>query len=142
MNNQESIDKIIEILKEGAIKFHDDFDKNLKYFFWEERKDDEIIIHFNMIYGRELEYLIILKKQKIMTNYIPNVKGHDRLDLASNPYRGLNFTDENVILGNIYDSIQKIDVAEIACYKKFGIILRNPLNLTGIYNINIRYITD
>ena len=29
MNKQDSVDKIIEILKKGALKFHDDFDKNL-----------------------------------------------------------------------------------------------------------------
>lgn len=142
MNKPDSINKIIDILKEGALKFHDDFDKNLKYYFIEERKDDEIIIHFNIKYNRELEYLIIFKKQKTMADHIPNVRGYSKLDLNSNPYRSLNFTDENSILGNIYDSIKNINVDEIACYQKFGIILRNPLELTGIYNINIKYITD
>ena len=32
MNEQDSINKIIKILKEGALKFHDDFNKNLKYY--------------------------------------------------------------------------------------------------------------
>ncbi len=142
MSEQNSVDKMIELLKRGAIKFHDDFNKNLKYYFVEERKDDEIVIHFNMEYDRNLEYLIILKKQKTQTDYIPNVKGYIKLDLSLNPYRNLHFTDENVILANIYDLIQEINVDEIACYQKFGIILRNPLELSGIYNINIKYITD
>lgn len=142
MNKQDSIDKIIEILKKGALKFHDDFDKNLKYYFIEEKRDNEIVIHFNIIYDRELEYLIIFRKQKIMADYIPNVKGHNRLDSSLNPYKDLNFTDENVILGNIYDYLKEIHVDEIACYQKFGIILRNPMDLKGIYNINIKYITD
>ena len=142
MNKQDSVDKIIEILKKGALKFHDDFDKNLKFYFIEEKKDDEIVIHFNINYDRELEYLIIFKKQKTMADYIPNVKGYNKLDLSLNPYKNLNFTDENVILSNIYDYIKEIYVDEIACYQKFGIILRNPLELKGIYNINIKYITD
>ena len=142
MNEKDSIDKIIKILKEGALKFHDDFNKNLKYYFFDEKKDDEIIIHFNIKYGKELEYLIIFKKQKTMANHIPNVKGFHQLDLNSNPYKKLNFTDENTILGNIYDLIKEINFEDIACYEKFGIILLNPLELTGIYNINIKYITD
>lgn len=142
MNNQDSIDKIIEILKNGAIKFRNDFDRRLKCDFYEEKKDDEIVIHFNIKYDRELEYLIIFKKQKTMADYIPNVKGYKKLDLSLNPYKNLNFTDENAILGNIYDYIKEIYVDEIACYQKFGIILRNPLELKGIYNINIKYITD
>ena len=142
MSNQDSVNKIIDILKKGAIKFHDDFDQNLKYYFVEGKKDDEIVVHFNIIYYRTLEYLIIFKKQKTQANYIPNVKGHNKLDLTLNPYRNLHFTDENAILSNIYDLIQNINVDEIACYQKFGIILRNPLELSGIYNINIKYITD
>ena len=142
MSKQNSEDKIIEILKKGALKFHDDFDKNLECYFIEEKKDDEIVIHFNIKYDRELEYLIIFKKQKTMADYIPNVKGHNKLDLSLNPYKKLKFTDENAILSNIYDYIKEIYVDEIACYQKFGILLRNPLELKGIYNINIKYITD
>lgn len=142
MNKQDSIDKIIQILKKAALTFRDDFDVNLKCYFIEEKRDNEIVIHFNIEYDRELEYLIIVKKQKTATDYIPNLKGYDKLDLSSNPYRKLNVTDENVILGNIYDNIKEISVEEIACYQKFGILLRNPLELEGIYNINIKYITD
>ena len=142
MNKQDSIDKIIKILKEGALKFHDDFNKDLKYCFFDEKKDNEIIIHFTLTYGRDLEYLIILKKQKILTNHIPNIKGYTRLDLNSNPFKNLSFTDENTILANIYDLIKKINFEDIACYEKFGIILLNPLELIGIYNINIKYIAD
>lgn len=50
MNKQNSVDKIIEILKKGALKFHDDFDKNLKFYFVEEKKEDEIVLHFNLKY--------------------------------------------------------------------------------------------
>lgn len=142
MSKQDSVDKIIELLKKGAIKFHDDLGKNLKYYFTEEKKDNEIVIHFNLEFDRNLEYLIIFRKQKIQADYIPSVKGYTKLDLSLNPYRTLHFTDENIILANIYDLIQEINVDEIACYQKFGIIIRNPLELSGIYNINIKYITD
>lgn len=140
--NQESMDKIIEILKKSALKFHDDFDRNLKFYFIEEKKEDEIVLHFNIKYDRELEYLIIFKKLKTTTDYIPNVKGYNKLDLRLNPYKNLKFTDENVILSNIYDLLKEIYIDEIACYQKFGIILRNPLKLKGIYNIYIKYISD
>ena len=142
MSEQDSVNKIIEILKKGALKFRDDFDKNLECYFMEEKKEDEIVVHFHIEYDRELEYLIIFKQQKTMADSIPNVKGYNRLDLSLNPYKNLNFTDENVILSNIYDDIKEIYVDESACYQKFGIILRNPLDLKGIYNINIKYITD
>lgn len=110
-------------------------------FYWKKR-DDEIVLHFNIKYNRELEYLIIFKKLKTIADYIPNVKGYNKLDLSLNPYKNLKFTDENVILGNIYDYIKELPVDEIACYQEFGIILRNPLELEGIYNINIKFITD
>ncbi len=142
MNKQNDVNKIIEILKKGALKFRDDFDENLKHEFAEERKEDEIIVHFKIFYNRELEYLISFKKQKIVVDNIPNVKGYTKLDLGSNPFRKLKFTDESYILGNIYDYIKEIHIDEIVCYEKFGIILRNPLELDGIYNINIKYITD
>ena len=116
MNKQDSVDKIIEILKKSALKFHDDFDRNLKFYFIEEKKENEIILHFNIIYDRELEYLIIFKKLKTITDYIPNVKGHNKLNLSLNPYTNLKFTDENAILSNIYDYIKEIYVDEIACY--------------------------
>lgn len=142
MNDNDSINKIITILKDGATKFHDEFDKNLEYYFKEEIKEDEVVVHFNITYGRKLEYLLIFKKQKSDYDHIPSIKGENALDLTSNPYKELNFTDENCILGNIYNLLENINYDEIACYKKYGIILLNPLELKGLYNINILYITD
>lgn len=139
MKEQESINKIIEILKKGALKFQDDFSKQLDYYFIEEKKENEIIIHFNIIYGKKIEYLIIFEKLKTMADHIPNVKGYDKLNLSTNPYRNLKYTDENAILGNIYEYIEKEQVDEINCYQEFGIILRNPLELKGIYNINVKF---
>lgn len=142
MKKNENMDEIIEILKKGAVKFHDDLCKKLQYYFVEEKKEDEIIIHFNIIYDIHLEYLMIFKKLKTTSDHIPNVRGYNQLDSRLNPYRNLTFTDENEILGNIYDYIQEINVEEIACYQKFGIIIRNPIKLKGIYNINIKYVTE
>lgn len=142
MNKEDCINQIIDIFKQSAINFRDDFNKNLSCYFSEEKEDEDIILHFYITYDRELEYLIIFKKQQSTFDYIPNIKNHNKLSLSSNPFKSLNFTDENVILSHIYDNIQKIKFDEIACYQNFGIILRNPLDLTGIYNINIKYITD
>lgn len=142
MNELESVNTLIEIIKESALKFGTSLNSNLKYYFKEEKNDNEVIIYFNMMYGRELEYMIVLKRQKIELDYIPDVQGYEKLDLVTNPYKSLTYTDENVILGNIYDLIQNIDKAEIACYEKLGIIIRNPLQLKGLYGINIKYITD
>ena len=142
MDKQESVDKIVEILKKSSLKFRDDFDRNLKCYFVEEKKDNEIVLHFNIIYDRLLQYLIIFNKLKTIADYIPNIKGYNKLDLKLNPYKKLKFSDENAILSNIFDYLKEISFDEIACYQKFGIILRNPLELKGIYNINIKYITD
>lgn len=142
MDKQESVDKIVEILKKSALKFRDDFDRNLKCYFVEEKKDNEIVLHFNIIYDRLLQYLIIFNKLKTIADYIPNIKGYNKLDLKLNPYKKLKFSDENAILSNIFDYLKEISFDEIACYQKFGIILRNPEKLNGIYNINIKYITD
>ena len=142
MNTQEIESKVIEILKNSALRFRDDINKNVRCFFTEERKEDEIIIHFNLVSDRILEYLLIFKKLKTIAEHIPDVKGYAKLNLRENPYRNLYFSDEHCILGYIYDYIQKENYDEIACYQKFGIILRNPLKLEGIYTINIIYITD
>lgn len=142
MKQQDSVDKMVELLKKGALKFRDDFDPKLDVYFTEERKEEEIVIHFHLIEERELEYRIVFRKQKTTAEYIPKVKGYEQLDTTSNPYKTLRFTDENAILSNIYDTIKEIDVAEIACYQMFGIILRNPLELKGIYNINIKFMMD
>ena len=68
-----------------------------------------------------------------------------RSKLAENPtpvYSLAWSPDENYMLGNIYDNIIKYPYQEIVCYKKIGIIIKNPLELNGIYNINIKYIGD
>mgnify|MGYP007114022360 CR=1 FL=1 len=103
MSKQDSVNKIIEIIKKSALKFRDDFDKNVNCYFMEEKKDNEIIIHFNIKYGRDLEYLIIFRKQKIMADYIPNVKGYNKLDLSSNPYKNLNFISSKRYIGSETD---------------------------------------
>ena len=138
--NKDGIDKLTEVIKKGALKFHDDFDKNLNYSFFEEEKENEIIVHFTIKYDRDVKYLIKLKKQNIDTDYIPDVKGYNKLSSNSNPYKSLKFSDRNEILGNIYDYLKEIDIAEIVCYEKFGIIIRNPACLTGIYNIDVQYV--
>lgn len=142
MNKHKSMDKILDILEQSALKFRNEFNPNLEYYFLQEESEDEIIVHFNIVYGRRLEYLIIFRKLNVTVNYIPNLKGYNKLDTTVNPYRKLKFTDENAILGNIYDLIKIINTEEIACYQKFGIILRNPLELIGIYNINIKFTTE
>lgn len=134
--------KIIDILKNAALRFHDDLGKNIEYYFTEEETNEEIVVHFNMIYGGFLEYLITFKKLNTVANSIPNVKGYNKLSLDENPFKKLHFSDENAIMANIYDFIQDINFDEIVCYEKFGIILLNPIDLTGIYNINIRFLNN
>lgn len=38
MSKQDSVNKIIEIIKKSALKFRDDFDKNVNCYFMEEKK--------------------------------------------------------------------------------------------------------
>ena len=139
MFSQESSNKIVELLKKSAINFRNDFNKNLKGAFITEKKEDEIVVHFKVFYNRELEYLLIFSKQN---NENIEVEDFEKLENSSNPYKQLHFTDENYILGCIFDNIKEITFEEIVCYKKMGIMLKNPLDLKGIYNIKVKYITD
>lgn len=142
MIRTESINSIINIIKNGTASYFKEFDKNIGVSGFIEEKEDEIIVHFVIEYDRDLEYLVFLKKQKTDADVIPNVKGYSKLNLSMNPYDELDFTDENKILAKIYDLIKNIPYKEIVCYQEFGIILRDPLDLDGIYNINVKYISD
>ena len=143
MNNTNDNTAIINIFKETAISFVNSFDKNLKYYFKEDVTEDKITMILELIYDRHLKYEFIMEKAKNNSDKIPNISGYEKLDnTEKNPYKELNFTDENYMLGNIYDNIIKHPYQEIVCYKKIGIIIKNPIDMDGIYNINIRYIGD
>lgn len=143
MNNTNDKDTIINIFKEAAIFFVNSFDKDLKYYFKEDITEDKITMMFELIYDRHLKYEFIMEKAKNNSDKIPNISGYEKLDnTGKNPYKELNFTDENYMLGSIYDNIIKYPYQEIVCYKKIGIIVKNPVDMNGIYNINIRYIGD
>lgn len=141
-NEKNSIDTIINIFKDAALTFVNSFNKNLRYYFKENIKENEIIVLFDLSYDRHLRYEIKLEKAKKNFIKIPNVKGYEKIEDSSNPYKQLSFSDENFILGNIYDNIIKYSYTEIVCYKKIGIIVKNPIDLEGIYNINVRYIGE
>lgn len=141
-NDKKEID-IINIFKNAAISFVNSFDKDLKYYFKENVTEDKITMIFELIYDRHLKYEFKMEKAKNNSDKIPNISGYEKLDnTEKNPYKELNFTDENYMLGNIYENIIKHPYQEIVCYKKIGIIVKNPINMNGIYNINIRYIGD
>lgn len=141
--SEDSVKKIINIFKDTALDFKDKFNKNLVYYFEENISDEEIILKFNIEFDRDLEYFIVMKKQKKNLNYIPKLRGHEPLNCdVGNPFEKLKFTDENYILSKIYDLIIKDSFDEIACYSNFGILIRNPLDLKGIYNINVKYFGD
>lgn len=142
MLQKESYDKIINIFKEATTDFKNCFNKNLTSYYETDISDEEIILKFNVKFDRELNYAVIMKKQKRASNSIPKLKGYEPLEHTTNPYKKLKYTDENYILSRIYDLIQKCNFDEIVCYSKFGIIIRNPLELKGIYNINVKYIGD
>ena len=143
MDNTNDNTTIINIFKESAISFVNSFDKDLKYYFKENDAEDKIIMLFELIYDRHLKYEFIMEKAKNNSDKIPNISGYEKLDnTEKNPYKELNFTDENYMLGNIYDNIIKYPYQEMVCYKKIGIIIKNPIDMDGIYNINVRYIGE
>ncbi len=145
MNNTKAIiiTNIINIFKDSATSFVNSFNKNLKYYFKENITEDKVIMIFEVIYDRHLKYEFKMERAKNNFDKIPSISGYEKLNSnEKNPYKELNFTDENYMLGNIYDSIIKYPYQEIACYKKIGIIIKNPMRLDGIYNISIKYIGD
>ena len=136
----ESVQILEDIIKKGAIKFRDEIGTNIECSFIEKEEEDEKDICFNLYFGEKHEYQIALKKFKTENDDIPDVKGYNKMDLTTNPFKKLKFTDESDILGNIFDALKSLRIDEIACYEKNGIIMKNPLNLKGIYNINIKYL--
>ncbi len=138
----DSLKKLINIFKDAVLDFKDKFNKNLVYYFEENISEEEIILKFNIEFDRKLEYLIVMKKQKNNSSIIPKLRGYEPLANEGNPFEKLKFTDENHILSKIYDLIIKNSFDEIVCYSNFGILIRNPLNLKGIYNINVKYVGD
>lgn len=140
--SEDSVKKIINIFKDAALDFKDKFNKNLVYYFAESISEEEIILKFNVEFDRKLEYLMIMKKQKNNSNSIPKLRGYESLSNDGNPFKKLKYTDENYILGRIYDFIIENSFDEIVCYLNFGILIRNPLDLKGIYNINVKFVGD
>lgn len=138
--NSEEI--LLDIFKQACINFRNCFNKNLDYFFKEDILEHGISLNFHINFGEELEYKIEMKKQNVNVDYIPKLKGHQELESLSNPFKSLKYTDENYILGEIYDLINQYPLDEIVCYQRFGILIRNPLKLKGIYNINIKYMDN
>ncbi len=133
---------IVNIFKKASEGFAKNLDERLSYYFDEKIAEDEILLIFELIFDRHLKYLLAMKKQRTNSEKIPEVIGYERLDMVSNPYKILKYTDENYILGNIYDFLVKFPIKEMACYPKIGILLKDPLELKGIYNINVKYIGD
>ena len=140
--SKDSVNKIINVFKNVSLDFEDNFSKNLVYYFEENISEEEIILKFNIEFDRELEYLIVMKKQKNNSSVISKLRGYELLADDGNPFEKLKFTDENYMLGKIYDLIIENSFDEIVCYSNFGILIRNPLDLKGIYNINVKYVGD
>mgnify|MGYP004454884107 CR=1 FL=1 len=142
MEKSKSVNCIVEILKKGILEFHNEIARCRHYEFDEKNEENEIILFFTLGVGDEVVYVISFKKMRTEADHIPNVKNNEKLILDKNPFKNLEYTDEIYILEKIYDLILKIKFDEIACYEKFGILLRNPLELKGIYNIDVKFITD
>ena len=134
--------KILDIFKDSALEFKDSFDKNLKYNISSEENENELTLHFNIFYGKELNFDFIFKKQTNISEIISVIENDTKLGLDENPYLNIKPTDENLILANIFKKIHTDEVEEISCYKKFGIVIYNPFGLSGTYSINIKYLGD
>lgn len=140
INDTENASIIMNIFKDAAISLVKKVSENLRYSFKENIVQDKITIIFEVIYGKNPIYEVKIEKAKNNSEKIPNISRYKKLNNNGvNPYKNLKFTDENFMLGNIYDRLIKFPYKEIVCYEKVGIIIKNPMNIEGIYNINITY---
>ena len=137
MKDEKSVNEIIDALKQAVIEFKNDFSDKIRYDFHQTESEDEVCLHFKCYYEDEVNFDIVFKKLKTISNHIPNVKGYNKLEIADNPYKSTIYSDENNMLGHIYEALRDKKIDEIACYEKLGIILLNPLKMQGLYNINV-----
>ena len=139
MNNSDSINKIISIIEEQTLKFKNMINPKLTHFFKQEKIQNGIIIHFLLKSSVDLDYMIGFTFQADHEKYLNNITKYTKLNTTTNPFSTLLYSDENTILSLIYDELKNIAFSEIACYEKLGIILINPLDIQGIFNINVKF---
>ena len=111
----------------------------LTHFFKQEKIQNGIIIHFLLKSSVDLDYMIGFTFQADHEKYLNNITKYTKLNTTTNPFSTLLYSDENTILSLIYDELKNIAFSEIACYEKLGIILINPLDIQGIFNINVKF---
>ena len=140
MKENSKEEKLLNILKEAFDDFAKTVCKN-KYYIEEQKiLEDEISIIFYVPQFYDIFFKIYIKKQNINLDKIPKIKDIDPLEDIENPYKNLKFTDENYILEKIYESIIQYEHEDIKCYEKYGILIKKPLGIEGIYNINVKCI--
>ena len=155
--SKDSVNKIINVFKNVSLDFKDNFSKNLVYYFDENISEEEIILKFNIEFDRELEYLIVMKKQKNNSSVIPKLRRYELLADDGNPFEKLKFTDENYMLGKIYDLIIKRELEDIfrticeflvvsailmGIYYVIDKIYSNGVNITMPEEVNVYYYDD
>ena len=131
-------EKLLNILKEAFDDFAKTVYKNRYYIEEQKTLEDEISIIFYVPQFYDIFFKIYIKKQNINLDKIPKIKDIDPLEDIENPYKNLKFTDENYILEKIYESIIQYEYEDIKCYEKYGILIKKPLGIEGIYNINVK----
>lgn len=131
-------EKLLNILKEAFDDFAKTVCKNRYYIEEQKILEDEISIIFYVPQFYDIFFKVYMKRQNTNSNEIPKIKDIDSLEDTENPYKNLKFTDENYILEKIYESIIQYEYEDIKCYEKYGILIKNPLGIEGIYNINVK----
>jgi hypothetical protein len=130
-------------------KSFDTFGKNMcdgNYYVQNETlSENETSVLFYVPTFEDLFYLLYIKKQNIVSDKLPTIKNQSPLNSAKNPYHLVSnggqidsFTDETFLLSEIYEYLMKYSFKQIACYKNYGILVSNPLDSNGIYNINVK----
>ena len=140
---------IIESFKKAFELFGDELYKKNYYIEKILTAENEISITYYVPSHFDIFYTLYMKKQnKKDYNGIPKIKGVEELEKKDNPYLlvqdGGNiakFSDKQYLLKEIYENIKNIKYDDIAFYEKYGILIYNPQDLEGLYNINIRTFT-
>ena len=139
-------DEVVEKLKRSFKKLGDELYDGI-YNLEEVKKDDDVISATYFIPANtDVFFIMFMKKQNGEYSSIPKIKNEKELSTElENPYMLISqggsirsFSDKQYILSNLYEEFKNEKFEEIACYEKYGMLVRNPLDLNGIYNINVK----
>lgn len=138
-------DTIVLKLENAFKKLGDELYEGM-YHLEEVKEDDNTIsVTYFIPANADVFFIMFMKKQNGNYETIPKIKNEIEFDSSKNPYKLLseggnirNFSDKQYILSQLYEEFKNENFDEMACYEKYGILIRNPFDLNGLYNISVK----